>query len=130
MQRSSAAIVQPCLRISVIPKELLGSFAGLTYRSNPALTPLPMPVDGTGLAGTVKAILDAPAPTGELRVRVERLGKHSVVTDAYRTAPFHLGLPSDRSGDGSIELIVQGVGPGYLPGDRLSIDIMVGEGHH
>ena len=87
-----------------------------------------MPVDGTGLAGTVKAILDAPAPTGELRVRVERLGKHSVVTDAYRTAPFHLGLPSDRSGDGSIELIVQGVGPGYLPGDRLSIDIMVGEG--
>jgi len=87
-----------------------------------------MPVDGTGLAGTRIAGLGSPATTGELRVRAERLGKHSVVTDAYRTAPFHLGLPSDRSGDGSIELIVQGVGPGCLPGDRLRIDISVGEG--
>lgn len=69
-----------------------------------------------------------PAPTGELRVRAERMGARTVVTDAYRTAPFHLGWPSDRLGDGSAELIVQGVGPGYLPGDRLAIDVSVGSG--
>jgi len=87
-----------------------------------------MPADGTRLTATIKAIPDAPAPTGELRVRAERLGQRTVVTDAYRTAPFHLGLPSDRAGDGSADLIVQGVGPGCLPGDRLRIDIAVGEG--
>ncbi len=67
-------------------------------------------------------------PTGELRVRAERKGSRTAVVDAYRTAPFHLGLPSDRTGDGSAELIVQGVGPGYLPGDRLAIAISVGAG--
>lgn len=87
-----------------------------------------MPVDGAGLAGTGTVVHDAPAATGELRVRAERMRNRTVVTDAYRTAPFHLGLPSDRAGDGSVELIVQGVGPGYLPGDRLAIDIAVGEG--
>jgi len=85
-----------------------------------------MPADAVEKAGDHLAI--ATHPTGELRVRAERLSHRTVVTDAYRTAPFHLGLPSDRAGDGSIELIVQGVGPGYLPGDRLSIDIMVSEG--
>jgi len=64
--------------------------------------------------------------TGHLRIRAERLGARTVVTDAFRTAPFHLGLPSDRAGDGGAELIIQGVGPGYLPGDRLSIDLAVG----
>ncbi len=89
-----------------------------------------MPTDGAGLSGTGTGSVDpdALATTGELCVRAERLGNRTAVTDAYRTVPFHLGLPSDRAGDGSIELVVQGVGPGYLPGDRLSIDIMVGEG--
>lgn len=67
-------------------------------------------------------------PTGELRVLAERFGSRTAVVDAYRTAPFHLGLPSDRAADGSAELIVQGVGPGYLPGDRLAIAISVGSG--
>ena len=67
-------------------------------------------------------------PTGELRVRAERIGSRTAVVDAYRTAPFHLGLPSDRAGDGSAELTVQGVGPGYLPGDRLAIALVIGAG--
>lgn len=87
-----------------------------------------MLIDGTGLAGTGTASPDSPATTGELRVRAERLGTRTVVTDAYRTAPFHLGLPSDRAGNGSVELIIQGVGPGYLPEDCLTIDIAVGAG--
>jgi urease accessory protein len=66
------------------------------------------------------------APTGELRIRAGRVGGRSTIVDAYRTAPFHLGMPSERAG--AAELIVQGVGPGYLPGDRLSIDITVDAG--
>ena len=71
---------------------------------------------------------DPGLPTGELRVHARRLGDRTVIVEAFRTAPFHLGLPSDRAGDGSAELIVQGVGPGYLPGDRLSIDITAESG--
>lgn len=67
-------------------------------------------------------------PTGQLRIRAGRLDGRTVITDLYRTAPFHLGLPSDRADDGAVELIVQGVGPGYLPGDRLAVDIRVGVG--
>lgn len=67
-------------------------------------------------------------PTGALRIRAERIGERTAVVDAYRTAPFHLGLPNDRDGNGMAELIIQGVGPGYLPGDRLTIDISVGGG--
>ncbi len=85
-----------------------------------------MPADAIGQAG--ERVASVIHPTGELRVRAERLGNRTVVTDAYRSAPFHLGLPSDRAGDGSVELIVQGVGPGYLPGDRLSIGIAAGKG--
>jgi len=65
-------------------------------------------------------------PTGALRIRAERIGERTAVVDAYRTAPFHFGMPSDR--EGTAELIIQGVGPGYLPGDRLKIDISVGSG--
>jgi urease accessory protein len=67
-------------------------------------------------------------PTGELRIRARRFGGRTAIVESYRTAPFHLGHPSDRAGDGSVELIVQGVGPGYLPGDRLSIDITAESG--
>ncbi len=84
------------------------------------------------MAAESPAPIDAPeasfpeAPSGELRLRAERIGSRTAVVDAYRTAPFHLGLPSDRAGDGSADLIVQGVGPGYLPGDRLAVAIEVG----
>jgi urease accessory protein len=67
-------------------------------------------------------------PTGELRIRACRFGSRTAIVESYRTAPFHLGHPSDRAGEGSAELIVQGVGPGYLPGDRLSIDITAESG--
>lgn len=68
------------------------------------------------------------ADSGRLTVRAERVGRRTVLTECYRSVPFHLGRPSDRAGDGSAELIVQSVGPGYLPGDRLAIDIAVGPG--
>jgi urease accessory protein len=86
-----------------------------------------MPVD-RGLTGTGAVDPVAPSGTGRLCVRAERLGARTVVTETFRTAPFHLGLPSERAGDGSVELIVQGVGPGYFPGDRLEVDITVGAG--
>ncbi len=92
--------------------------AGLTRGSGTTFLPM---------LGRRRAEAEALEPTGQLRIRAERLGKRPVVVDAYRTAPFHLGLPSDRAGDGSVELIVQGVGPGYLPGDRLEIDVAVGD---
>ncbi len=85
-----------------------------------------MPADVVDQAGECQTI--ATHPTGELRIRAGRVGARTVVTDAYRTAPFHIGWRSDRAGDGSAELIVQGVGPGCLPGDRLAIDVSVGSG--
>ena len=65
-------------------------------------------------------------PTGTLRLRAERIGTRTAITEAFRTAPFHLGMPHDSGGEA--DLIIQGVGPGYLPGDRLCIDIAVDEG--
>ena len=87
-----------------------------------------MAAEDPAINGTARAASPIVAPTGELRIRAERIGFRTAVVDAYRTAPFHLGLPSDRAGDGSAELIVQGVGPGYLPGDRLAVAIAVGPG--
>lgn len=87
-----------------------------------------MPVDGIGCTRNRPAGTDRWQPTGELRIRAGRVGVRTALVEAYHTAPFHLGLPSDRGGDGSIELIVQGVGPGYLPGDRLRIAITAGAG--
>lgn len=75
----------------------------------------------TSAAGTIP-------PTGELRIQAARIGNRTAIVDAYRTAPFHLGRPHDRAGDTSTDLIVQNVGPGYLPGDRVTIDIAVGAG--
>jgi urease accessory protein len=73
---------------------------------------------------------DPPRHTGEvsgaLRVRATRAGARTVVTEAYRTAPFHLGRAHAHAG--GAELIVQGVGPGYLPGDRLTISLAVDSG--
>ncbi|MBA3449864.1 MAG: urease accessory protein UreD [Chloroflexia bacterium] len=50
----------------------------------------------------------------------------TVLTDVYRTAPFHPGPLHDR--EGRAEVIVQDVSPGILPGDRLAIDVTVVEG--
>ncbi len=87
-----------------------------------------MSTDGMACAGTRIAGADAVGSTGELRIRAELVGGRTAVVESYRTAPFHLGQPSDRAGDGSADLIIQGVGPGYLPGDRLAIVIEVGPG--
>lgn len=65
---------------------------------------------------------------GCVRIRAERIGARSAIVESFRSVPFHLGLPSDRVGDGRAELILQNVGPGVLPGDRLRIELNVGPG--
>lgn len=66
--------------------------------------------------------------TGILRLRAERLGPRTVLTEVFRSVPFHLGAPSYRRGDGTAEVIVQQVGPGLFPNDRLRTEIAVGAG--
>ena len=73
-------------------------------------------------------MVTAPAATGVLRIRAERLGPRTVLTEVYRSTPFHLGAPSYRRGDGTAEVIVQQVGPGLFPDDRLLTEIVVGPG--
>ena len=92
--------------------------------------PTPIPITTTIPTDVViSSRLRVPeVPAGELRIRAERIGERTAVVDVYRTAPFHLGVPNDRPGAGAAELIIQGVGPGYLPGDRLTTDITVGPG--
>lgn len=51
-----------------------------------------------------------------------------MVVDSFRTVPFHFGMPSDRAAPGHAGVILQNVGPGTLPGDRLRIDLEVGPG--
>lgn len=67
-------------------------------------------------------------PTGALRLRAVLANGVTQIGDCYRTAPFHLGIPADRIGDGRAEVIIQGVGPGYFPGDRLRIDLTAESG--
>ena len=66
--------------------------------------------------------------SGCVRIRAERIGARTAIVEAFRSVPFHLGLPSDRVGDGRAELILQNVGPGVLPGDRLRLALDVGPG--
>lgn len=66
--------------------------------------------------------------TGILRLRAERLGPRTVLTEVFRSVPFHLGAPSYRRGDGTAEVIVQHVGPGLFPNDCLLTEITVGAG--
>lgn len=56
------------------------------------------------------------------------LGGRTILADAYRSAPFHLTVPSYRHGDGTAEVIVQQVSPGLLPGDDLLTEIAVEPG--
>jgi urease accessory protein len=83
------------------------------------------PTDGAACART-RIAGAGEGLTGALRLRAERIGGRTAITDAYRTVPFHLGMPSEH--DGAADVMIQGVGPGYLPGDRLEIDITVGNG--
>ncbi len=68
------------------------------------------------------------SPTGEMQLRAVRIGGRTVAAQTYRTAPFHLGFPAGRTGDGTLNVVIQGVGPGYLPGDRLVTGITVEAG--
>ena len=68
---------------------------------------------------------DLPA-TGQLRLRASSRGVRTVLTDAFRTAPFHPGPLHYR--DGRAELILQDVSPGIFPGDRLQIRVAVDDG--
>lgn len=68
------------------------------------------------------------ADDGCVRVRAERIGLRTAIVESFRSVPFHLGLPADRVGDGRAELILQNVGPGVLPGDRLRTELDVGPG--
>ncbi|HYO29383.1 MAG TPA: hypothetical protein VER37_02280, partial [Thermomicrobiales bacterium] len=67
--------------------------------------------------------------TGLMRLRAERVGARSVLTRVERTAPFHPGPAHYQGLDGRTpEIIVQGVGPGIFPGDRLLAEVAVGPG--
>jgi urease accessory protein len=77
--------------------------------------------------GEIAEALELGNPTGILRVRAERIGERTVLTDVYRTAPFHLGQFGKRDDAEGSEIVIQGVGPGYLPGDRVEIGISTGE---
>ncbi|CAN5598890.1 hypothetical protein BH09CHL1_BH09CHL1_07130 [soil metagenome] len=80
--------------------------------------------------GEIAEALELGNPTGMLRVRAERTGERTVLTDVYRTAPFHLGQVGKRDDSDGSDLVIQGVGPGYLPGDRVEVDISTGENAH
>ncbi len=67
-------------------------------------------------------------PSGFLRLEAERRGNRTVLSVVHRSAPFHIGVPSYRSGDGTAEIIVQQVGPGLFPDDDLATEITVGPG--
>ena len=70
----------------------------------------------------------ATPPTGVLRVRAQPLDGRTILAESYRSAPFHLTVPSYRSGDGTAEVIVQQASPGILPGDHLLTEIAVEPG--
>lgn len=63
---------------------------------------------------------------GTLRLTAERRGARTVLSELYRTAPFHPGPPSYRGE--MAEVILQDVGPGIMPGDELKADVRVADG--
>ncbi|MFM9106860.1 MAG: urease accessory protein UreD [Chloroflexota bacterium] len=68
------------------------------------------------------------APTGAMRLRAARLGARTVLAEASRTAPFHPGPAHYHDPGGAAEVIVQEVGPGVFPGDRLRAEVIVEAG--
>lgn len=63
---------------------------------------------------------------GRVRIHAERIGSRTAIVESFRSVPFHIGFPSDREGTGRAGIILQNVGPGTLPGDRLLIDLAAG----
>ena len=61
--------------------------------------------------------------SGRRRLRAELAGQRTVLSDVFRTAPFHPGPVHHRGG--TAEVVLQGVGPGLFPGESLEIDIIV-----
>ncbi len=68
----------------------------------------------------------ASGATGHLRLRAATRGDRTVLTDVFRTAPFHPGPLHYR--DGRAELILQDVSPGIFPEDRLDVDVAIDRG--
>ncbi len=66
------------------------------------------------------------AATGRLRLRAAPCGERTVLTDLYRTSPFHPGPVNHR--DGQARIILQDVTPGLFPGDRLHVDVEIAAG--
>lgn len=75
-----------------------------------------------------QSLAASPHASGTLRIHAERRGERTVLTEQYRSVPFHLSTPSYRAGDGTAEVIVQQVGPGLFPDDDLLTEITVGPG--
>ena len=65
---------------------------------------------------------------GVLRLTATRSGTRTVLSETFRTVPFHIGMPSYRAGSGEAEVIVQGVGPGVFPDDDLAISLTAESG--
>lgn len=63
---------------------------------------------------------------GVLRLIATRAGARTVLSEAFRTVPFHIGRPSHRSV--GAEVIIQGVGPGIFPSDDLEVSLTAGAG--
>lgn len=63
---------------------------------------------------------------GQLRLHAAVRQGRTVLTDAYRTAPFHPAPVRYR--DGRAVVTLQDAGPGILPGDRLHATVTVDRG--
>ena len=70
--------------------------------------------------------MNGSAATGCVRLRAASSGDRTVLTDVYRTAPFHPGPLHYR--DGRAQLILQDVSPGIFPEDRLEVDVAIDDG--
>ncbi len=75
----------------------------------------------------LSAAADA-SPTGHLLLRAAKLGGRTVLTEVGRSAPFHPSPAAYRGGGGAAEVVVQAVGPGLFPGERLRAEVEVGVG--
>lgn len=71
---------------------------------------------------------DRQALSGTLRLRAAQRAGRTVLIDVSASAPFHIGRGLERLADRGCAVIVQSVGPGQLPGDRLSTDLTASEG--
>ncbi len=66
-----------------------------------------------------------------LRLTATKAGARTVLSETFRTVPFHIGMPSYRAGVGlpsGAEVIVQGVGPGIFPDDALDVSLTADAG--